>query len=185
MPIFLWNPLSIYRRSNLRPNPISNNRTKNGENHVHHLIFATLSLACESGDALVSLIDTSLLLLAMAPAYLAQPEKLPEASPNPVWLLAGLLLLFSVQGYSLFHNGQILGKKVLKIRIVTADVGVHPSLLQHFLLRGPIIFVLSLIPVIGQLFATIDTLCIFREDRRCIHDLLAGTKVVNDYADYG
>lgn len=43
---------------------------------------------------------------------------------------------------------------------------------------------LSLIPAIGQLFAVIDTLCIFWEDRRCIHDLIAGTKVVNNYADH-
>lgn len=54
------------------------------------------------------MIDTGLLLLAMTPAYLAQPEKLPQASPNPVWLFAGLLLLFSGQGYFLFHNGQTL-----------------------------------------------------------------------------
>lgn len=133
---------------------------------------------------LAKAIDTLLFLLALAPAYLAQSNESPEPSPNLLWLCIGLLLLFSMQGYFLFYNGQTLGKKAMKIRIVTADTGIHPSWVQLFLLRGPITFALSMIPAVGQLFAIIDTLCIFREDRRCIHDLIAGTKVVNAYADY-
>ena len=133
---------------------------------------------------LAKAIDTLLFLMAMAPAYLTRSEELSEPSPNLLLLLLGLLLVFSGQGYFLFHDGQTLGKKAMKIRIVTADTGVHPSLVQLFLLRGPITFVLSMIPAIGQFFAIIDVLCIFREDRRCIHDLIAGTKVVNNFATY-
>jgi len=133
---------------------------------------------------LAKMIDTLLFLLATAPAYLTQNADLPEPSPDLLWLLLGWLLLLTVQGYFLYHNGQTLGKKAMKIRIVTADTGVHPSLVQLFLLRGPITFALSLIPAIGQLFAIVDALCIFREDRRCLHDLIAGTKVVNNFATY-
>jgi hypothetical protein len=36
----------------------------------------------------------------------------------------------------------------------------------------------SLVPGIGALAVTVDDLFIFRTDRRCLHDLIAGTKVV-------
>ncbi len=36
-----------------------------------------------------------------------------------------------------------------------------------------------LIPYVGMIFVFIDPLFIFREERRCIHDFIAGTKVVN------
>ncbi|MBD3392455.1 MAG: hypothetical protein GF418_10265 [Chitinivibrionales bacterium] len=35
------------------------------------------------------------------------------------------------------------------------------------------------IPILGSLFALINVLFVFREDHRCIHDLIAGTKVVS------
>ena len=39
--------------------------------------------------------------------------------------------------------------------------------------------VIAQIPFAGGIFSLIDCLFIFREDRRCIHDLIAGTKVVD------
>ena len=36
-----------------------------------------------------------------------------------------------------------------------------------------------MIPVLGPLFSLVNVCFIFREDRRCIHDLIAGTQVVN------
>ena len=45
-------------------------------------------------------------------------------------------------------------------------------------LRGGLSWVLAAIPGIGNLYALIDVLCIFREDRRCLHDLIADTNVV-------
>jgi uncharacterized RDD family membrane protein YckC len=34
------------------------------------------------------------------------------------------------------------------------------------------------LPCIGPFYSLADILCIFREDRRCLHDHIAGTKVV-------
>jgi len=39
-------------------------------------------------------------------------------------------------------------------------------------------YLISAIPVVGSFFVLIDTLLVFRADRRCVHDLIAGTKVV-------
>lgn len=38
--------------------------------------------------------------------------------------------------------------------------------------------VISAIPLAGAAFGLVDILFIFRADRRCIHDLIAGTHVV-------
>jgi hypothetical protein len=38
--------------------------------------------------------------------------------------------------------------------------------------------VLRLVPILGAIFWITDSLFIFRADRRCLHDLMAGTKVV-------
>jgi uncharacterized RDD family membrane protein YckC len=35
-----------------------------------------------------------------------------------------------------------------------------------------------MIPIFGLFFVLADTLMIFRADRRCLHDLMAGTRVV-------
>ena len=35
------------------------------------------------------------------------------------------------------------------------------------------------IPYIGAFLILADVLCIFREDRRCLHDHLAGTRVID------
>ena len=36
----------------------------------------------------------------------------------------------------------------------------------------------SMVPMLGGFASLVDALCIFREDRRCIHDLIAGTRVI-------
>ncbi|MEA2700447.1 MAG: hypothetical protein QOI66_4718, partial [Myxococcales bacterium] len=46
------------------------------------------------------------------------------------------------------------------------------------LLRGVVNGIISAIPYLGGLYALVDALFIFRDDRRCIHDLIAGTRVI-------
>jgi len=82
-----------------------------------------------------------------------------------------------VHGYLLKTNGQTVGKKLLEIRIVDLDGNV-PDFAKMILLRYLPITLATLIPVIGSFLSTIDVLFIFGAERRCIHDLLAGTKVV-------
>ena len=94
-------------------------------------------------------------------------------------------LVFIVQMTLLAARGQTIGKMALNIRIVDAQTGEHPGWVRLILLRsivnGLIIVVLNLIPVIGQglggLYFIVDSLFIFREDRRTIHDMIAGTRV--------
>ena len=84
------------------------------------------------------------------------------------------LALVILQLVFLAKDGQSLGKKVLKIRIVKYDTGKNGGFVTNVLLRTWLNGLISIVPFYGL----VDTLFIFREDKRCIHDLLAGTSVV-------
>jgi len=90
--------------------------------------------------------------------------------------LAGLLLLILIvlQVILLGRDGQTIGKKLFAVRIVDVDTRQHAGFFKTVVLRSFLNALLSLILFYGL----IDALLIFREDRRCLHDLIAGTVVV-------
>ena len=93
------------------------------------------------------------------------------------WGIGGLLLFFAVQYLPLSQSGQTWGKRVMKIKIVAQD-GNKPDLAtlmgKRYLFQQGI----GLIPCLGAIIVLVDVLMIFREDRRCLHDQIAGTRVV-------
>lgn len=93
-------------------------------------------------------------------------------------LLAGLLLFFAYQIWLLTTRGQTLGKKLMGLRIVkTADMS-NGGFVTNVLLRAFVSAAVTLVPIFGTLFALGDPLFIFRDDRRCLHDHIAGTCVI-------
>lgn len=94
-------------------------------------------------------------------------------------LLAALLLgFFGYQVWLLTTQGQTLGKKVMGLRIVkTADMS-NGGFVTNVLLRAVASAAVSLVPIFGTLFALADPLFVFRDDRRCLHDHIAGTCVI-------
>ena len=106
-----------------------------------------------------------------------------DASEMNVYLaaLSGLLFLTLgiLQLVMLATRGQSIGKRLLGMRIVTHPDGQNPGGVKTILLRGVVPAVIGMIPVLGPLFSLVNVCFIFREDRRCIHDLIAGTQVVN------
>ena len=95
------------------------------------------------------------------------------------FLFFGLAVFLVINGYLLAKRGQTVGKKLVGTRIVTNTVGQILSLGKVFGLRYLPLSVIAQIPIVGSLFCLADILFIFRKDKRCIHDLIAGTKVVN------
>lgn len=92
-------------------------------------------------------------------------------------LLGGLVLFLLVNGYLLHKNGQTIGKRLLNIKIVRTD-GDAADLPRILLLRyGPGILA-NVIPFINFLYPLVDSLLIFRESRKCLHDNIADTIVV-------
>ena len=155
-------------------------------------------------DALVYLAAAAVVVLGTTIVFRIEFAILPLAlvsSPFILLLLLALLfVVFIVQMVLLATRGQTVGKIILKIRVVDAQTGAHPGWTRLMLLRsmmgwlivGWVILTRFVLAFVGQYvdytitvaglalgcaYFIIDSLFIFRVDRRTIHDLIAGTRV--------
>jgi uncharacterized RDD family membrane protein YckC len=87
--------------------------------------------------------------------------------------LAWMVLVVAYEALMLAARGQTVGKKVLGIKVVTADGG--PISRGQAWGRALIRQLFGLVPCLGL----IDYLVAFGSERTCIHDVLAKTRVVN------
>jgi|GEM_PF-2098121 len=87
------------------------------------------------------------------------------------------LIFVAIQGYFLAETGQTLGKKLLSIKIVTMK-GAKPRMEALLLLRTLVPMLLGGIPVAGPYIYLAGIIIIFARPKRCLHDYIAGTKVV-------
>ena len=94
--------------------------------------------------------------------------------------VAVVIIFMAINSYLLVTRGQTLGKWMLGIRIVDVTSNGAATAVKLLGLRYVLVMLLGAIPIIGGLLGVIDFLFIFREDRRCVHDLIAGTKVVSN-----
>ena len=86
-------------------------------------------------------------------------------------------MFIMINGYWLHTRGQTVGKKLVGTRIVGLDDS-NLGLPRIFLLRYLPVGLLSQIPIFGAVTGIIDVVLIFKSDRRCLHDHIAGSKVV-------
>lgn len=118
-------------------------------------------------------------LVAQNPDDAQHPEKFtPLMMAAYAQMLPWLALLVITQIVLLCVRSQTIGKLLLGLQIVDIVNEEPGGPLRAFLLRAFIPSVIEMIPLLGFLFWVVDSCFIFREDRRCIHDLIAGTKVV-------
>jgi len=92
--------------------------------------------------------------------------------------LLGLVVFAVLQGYFLQKSGQTIGKKVAGTRIVSVDENRILPFWRLLAVRQLPVGVVSQIPVIGPILSFVEVLFVFRQDKRCVHDLIAGTKVI-------
>jgi len=100
-----------------------------------------------------------------------------------IWVWVGLFSAMALQCILLALRGQNLGKLMFGVRVVRVADGQPAGFVHGVLLRFlvPVAIVLLLnatTMVLGFVFLAIDYAFMFREDQRCLHDLMAGTKVV-------
>lgn len=132
-----------------------------------------------------ALIDALILMVILMPVvYLtggfdgASQGIQPSLGYSLVMGLLGIVVFVLINGKLLSTNGQTIGKRALGIKIVTLS-GELPSVKQHLLKRYGIYFLLAQLPVIGQILSTVNILVIFGKKKRCGHDYVAGTTVIN------
>jgi len=97
----------------------------------------------------------------------------------------GLLGVLALNIYWLYDNGQSIGKRIVDIKILRSDQHSRASLTRILLARGLPQAVVGIIPIIGRILQLVDVLFIFGGDRRCIHDYIADTSVVNAPMEVG
>ena len=90
----------------------------------------------------------------------------------------GILVYVAINGYLLSKYGQSVGKKIVGIRVVSQETNQLLSFGKVVGIRYVVVTLISQLPFIGSLFGLIDVLFIFSADKRCLHDMLAGSIVV-------
>jgi uncharacterized RDD family membrane protein YckC len=158
--------------------------------HEQELAGRGLRLGCAILDSVLGgIVMMPLMLAAMFSSGILSgdgpPSWLIEAIGSPIgnllfqlaFALVGFVLFLVLQGYPLARYGQTWAKRWFGIRIVDLQ-GRKPDFGRMVMLRYGAVQLAGLVPCLGALFVLADVLFIFGDDRRCIHDLMAGTRVV-------
>nr|WP_063570822.1 RDD family protein [Luteibacter rhizovicinus] len=91
----------------------------------------------------------------------------------------GLLVVLCIINLVLLSkNGQTLGKKIVGPKVVVSGRSPAP-LWRIVVLRWLPLTAVSMIPKVGIVVALVDACAIFTSERRCGHDFVAGTIVVD------
>jgi len=90
----------------------------------------------------------------------------------------GFVVFIALHGYLLAKHGQTIGKRLVGTRIVSVSSDEILPLWKIIFMRYLPISISAHIPAIGQFLTIIGNLFVFRKNKRCVHDLIAGTKVV-------
>lgn len=104
-----------------------------------------------------------------------------SAGPMIALMVLGLILLLVmlVINLVLIHrHGQTIGKRTLDIAMVRSN-GDHMGVLRYIFLRVLPVSLLGAIPLVGKFVSLVDPLLIFGAQRRCLHDLIADTIVID------
>jgi uncharacterized RDD family membrane protein YckC len=143
-------------------------------------------------DGLVPTVVIIAIMVAIAiPMYQSyRQEHMPGIEPPPLgsghrlsttWAWLGGFALLGYFVYSavlVYLYGQTFGKRAMGIRVVTTD-GARVAFSRFIFLRWLPVAVLGCIPFVGWVITSlVDPLLIFRDSRHCLHDDIAGTRVV-------
>lgn len=101
-----------------------------------------------------------------------------SSSQKSLLAISPFIIFFVLHGFLLQQYGQTIGKRIMGIAIVTMD-NQKPAFFMLIIQRYLSQWVMGMVPVIGILLRLVDILAIYRADRRCIHDHLAKTKVID------
>lgn len=103
---------------------------------------------------------------------------LAENSAAALAVFGAVAVVLVVQIVLIVTRSQTLGKMVFGIRVWSVEDEERAGWGRYIGLRIIVNGLVSAIPFVGSLYGLIDLLFIFGDDRRCLHDRLAGTIVV-------
>jgi len=123
-----------------------------------------------------SILDGIVYAVGVVPAmFMMAPDDNPEAAI--VAFVALVLVLVGIQAVLIATTGQSIAKKLLGMRIIRMD-GSPVGFLRGVLVRSWLFAVVTQIPGLGGIIGLVDAVYIFGAEHRCLHDVVADTKVV-------
>ncbi|HEV2679708.1 MAG TPA: RDD family protein [Rhodanobacter sp.] len=108
-------------------------------------------------------------------------QGIKPAAPMIGVVVLGIVLMLAIciiNCVMLHRSGQTVGKRALDIAVVRSD-GSRIELMRYIFLRVVPVVLMGMIPFVGRLVNLVDPLLIFGPERRCLHDLIADTIVVD------
>lgn len=130
-------------------------------------------------------IDISIMMFCLVPIVqsmglveLVEKQQAIPVDAQMKLIIFQLMMFFVLHGFLLQQYGQTIGKRIIGIAIVTLD-NQKPAFLPLILQRYVSQWLMGMVPVLGVLLRLADILFVFRDDRRCIHDWIAKTKVID------
>ncbi|MEM8500285.1 MAG: RDD family protein [Pseudomonadota bacterium] len=132
------------------------------------------------GAIIDALLLMAVMLAVLVPfGYFDDLDSADSASSlSLIGLVVSIAAFLILNGYLLAARGQTIGKVLLSMRIVSVDDRQLLPFGKLIGLRYAVFWLLSYLPVIGYVVSLVNALAIFRENRRCLHDELAGTIVI-------
>lgn len=155
-------------------------RTSDGKDLCVDCLVRVPVRASRGARFVANLVDQLAVILPIVAGAITQAA-VDSASPGAErdFFLMGLGALVSLgvgiyQLYLVSQSGQTIGKRMLKIRMLRTD-GSPVSVARVLFLRN---FVPGVINSFCGFFNLVDALFIFGDEKRCLHDLIADTQVV-------
>ncbi len=148
-------------------------------------VYANRPLASRGRRLGASLIDGFLPMAGLIPflVMLLLTGSSYEAG-SALTVIFALFSGLSVTGIAIYGivlmvtRSQSIGKRILNIVVFDYDTDVRASAGKVFGMRSLVNGLICSVPYLGSLYALIDILFIFGEEKRCLHDRLANTRVV-------
>lgn len=96
-----------------------------------------------------------------------------------IGLVAGLALFILIQGPLIYRSAQTLGKRMFHMQVVNAKTWQPISGNRYLFIRYLPITLIANLPFIGPIVGLVNSLLIFRKGKNCLHDDIAGTRVID------
>ncbi len=133
------------------------------------------------GDRIVArLLDSALVVMLCViiyfPNYLYLNISEDVETGVAVIATAVVIFFYVYQIYLLTTTGQTVGKRLVKIRVVKNDTETVAGFTKNVLIRE---LLSDVIDVVIPIYGLANIAFLFGKEKRCLHDRLAGTKVVD------
>ena len=126
-----------------------------------------------------SILDGLIYILAMVPGFIGLmifdngPDELALAAA--IFMFGCMIAVAVYNWYLITVSGQSIAKRMLGMRIVTTG-GELPGFLMGVLVRQWIPIIIN---QVCNLFSLVDAVFIFGQEKRCLHDYMANTVVID------